>query len=184
MLVPLLLVELRGAVHDDGVAVDVEPRSSRGSTAAWRSRTAPRAVGLLGRNGGGSTKATAAAGSRSALESFIDLRAGEFGMSWCRRRRRRRGDGWPLCFFVCLLSLRSSSAAAGAGRGGRSRAGRTALARRRRKGFWCFSRRVPRLRVSPARDCHLNGRSCSGAVGGDSEADFLACGGRPRRRAL
>ena len=72
----MLLVELRGAVHDDGVAVDVEPKHGR-RRGGGPLEAAPRAT-LAFWAGAWPTKATAAAGSRSALESFIDLRAGEF----------------------------------------------------------------------------------------------------------
>ena len=77
VLVPLLLVELRGAVHDDGVAVDVEPKHGRRRGGGPLEGRRPRAT-LAFWAGAWPTKATAAAGSRSALESFIDLRGGEF----------------------------------------------------------------------------------------------------------
>ena len=49
VLVPLLLVELRGAGHDDGVAVDVEPKHGRRRGGGPLEDGAARHVGLLGR---------------------------------------------------------------------------------------------------------------------------------------
>ena len=86
-------------------------------------------------------------------------------MSWWPSSSLVAATALASLLFVCLLSLRSSSAAAVRGRGGRSRAGRTALARRRRRVFGVSAAVFSRLRVSRARDCVLKGRSGSGTVG-------------------
>ena len=68
VLVPLLLVELRGAVHDDGVAVDVEPKHGRrrGGGPLEDGAAAPLAFWA-----GPGRRRRRPPRSRSALESFI-----------------------------------------------------------------------------------------------------------------
>ena len=78
VLVPLLLVELRGTVHDDGVAVDVEPKHGRRRGGGPLEDGAARHVGLLGRGLADEGDGRRGEQERAGELHRVDLRVGEF----------------------------------------------------------------------------------------------------------